>query len=327
LSNTCLAKIDTKKVQMELRHLRYFVMVAEELHFGRAAQRLHITQQPLSRQIQSLEEELGVQLLHRTKRTVRLTELGQLFLVEARKILTQTEQAVQLVQQINRGDRGHLTVGFTGPALNTVLPEVVRQFREYYPNVRLTLQRMLTHEQVDSLKSGSIDVGLLHAPIEDDALVLQTIHRESLVVMLPSTHSLAIAPLEPLSIAQLANEPFILFPRYVWIDLYDEIISFCRQAGFSPNIVQEALPQETIVELVEIGIGVTLIHASAQRIAQVGVVCRPSIEHAPQIEVAIAWHAEASNPILPKFVEIIRAVAGTLSTTAAEENGSHNDEA
>ncbi len=296
---------------MELRHLRYFVMVAEELHFGRAAQRLHIAQQPLSRQIQSLEQELGVQLLHRTKRTVRLTELGQLFLVEARKILRQTEQAVQLVQQVSRGDRGHLTVGFTGPALNTVLPQAVRQFRTQYPHIQLTLQRMLPNEQVNALKSGNIDIGLLHAPLDDDTLLLQIVHQESLVVMLPNTHPLASEPLEPLSISQLANEPFILFPRHVWMSLYDDIISFCRQAGFSPNVVQEALPQETIVGLVRIGIGITLIHASAQGISQPGVVCRPLIEPTPQIQVALAWQVEASNPILPAFIDSISTVRAT----------------
>jgi len=165
---------------MELRHLRYFVAVAEELHFGRAAQRLHMAQQPLSRQIRDLEAELGVQLFYRTKRTVRLTEVGQVFLNETRKTLQQAEQAVLLTQRIGRGEVGQLAVGFTGPALNSVLPKAARQFKERYPKVNLALERLQTNEQVQALISGQIHVGLLHPPIDNGALILATIYREGL---------------------------------------------------------------------------------------------------------------------------------------------------
>ena len=152
---------------MELRHLKYFVAVAEELHFGRAAKRLRMTQQPLSRQIKDLEEELGVKLFYRTKRTVRLTEVGAIFLAETRKTLQQAEYAVHIVRQAQQGKIGKLTIGFTGSALNIVLPAVVRQFKQLFPQVELILKRMQTLEQVEALNNRQIDLGLLHPPINN----------------------------------------------------------------------------------------------------------------------------------------------------------------
>ncbi|MEB3279959.1 MAG: LysR substrate-binding domain-containing protein [Lyngbya sp.] len=297
---------------MELRHLRYFVAVAEELHFGRAAQRLHIAQQPLSRQIRDLEADIGVQLFYRTKRTVRLTEAGEVFLTEARKILQQAEQAVLLAQQTSKGEIGKLTVGFTGPALNRILPKIVRLFKERHPQVELLLQRLQTNEQVAALKTGQIQVGLLHPPIEDDMLVLKTIHRESLVAVLPDTHRLARESNQPISIKQLVNESFILYPRQVGPVLYDQIISLCQQAGFSPKIVQEVIPQQTILGLVSANIGISLLHASVKAVAPPGVVIRELLELTPELELAVAWHRDTTNPVLPAFLAIVREIERSL---------------
>lgn len=294
---------------MELRHLRYFVAVAEELHFGRAAQRLHIAQQPLSRQIRDLEAELAVQLFHRTKRTVRLTEVGQAFLTEARKTLRQAEQAVLIAQQVNRGEIGQFAVGFTGPALNSVLPKIIRLFKEQHPQVKLALERLQTPEQVDALMHSQIQVGLLHPPIENDTLILETIQREGLVVVLPDTHPLAQNTPDPISVRELVNESFILYPRQVGPVLYDHIINLCQQAGFSPKVVQEVVPQQTILGLVSAEIGVSLLHASAQAITPAGVVIRELVEPTPELELAIAWHPETTNPVLPAFLAIARKVA------------------
>lgn len=291
---------------MELRHLRYFVAVAEELHFGRAAQRLLIAQQPLSRQIRDLETEIGVELFHRTKRTIRLTEAGQVFLTEARKTLQQAEQAILLAQQTGRGEIGKFAIGFTGPALNTVLPKVVRQFKEKHPQIELTLERLQTNEQVEALRSQQIQVGLLHPPIDDDSLRLEVIHREGLVAVLPDSHCLVQS--ERISISELANEPFIFYPRHVGPVLYDRILSLCQQAGFSPRIVQEVVPQQTILGLVAAEIGVSLLHASAEAIAPTGVVLRPLIEPTPEMELAVAWNPEMTNPILPSFLSIVQAI-------------------
>ena len=220
---------------MELRHLRYFVAVAEELHFGRAAQRLHMAQQPLSRQIRDLECQIGVELLHLTKRTVCLTQAGQVFLTEARKTLACAEHAVRLAQRTSRGEIGEFAVGFTSPALNSVLPKIVRLFKDRYPQIDLAVERLQTNEQVEALDSGQIQAGLLHPPIENDTLILETIHREGLVAVLPDTHPLAKARTEPISIKELSNEPFIFYPRHVGPVLYDRMISLCQQAGFSPK--------------------------------------------------------------------------------------------
>lgn len=291
---------------MELRHLRYFVAVAEELHFGRAAKRLCITQQPLSRQIKDLEEELGVELFYRTKRTVRLTEVGEIFLVETRKILQQTNYALELVKQASQGKIGRITVGFTGSALNIVLPTAVRQFKKLYPQVDLTLKRLQTIEQVEALNVRQIDLGLLHPPIDDDTLILETIYRENLVVALPDTHPLAKDVSRPISLKQLANESFILFPRHIGSVLYDQIINLCQQAGFSPNVVQEAIPQQTILGLVAAELGVSLIHSSVRTLGRSEVVFRSLIEPTPTLETAVAWSPNTTNLVLPTFIEIVR---------------------
>ncbi|MBD2103695.1 LysR family transcriptional regulator [Leptolyngbya sp. FACHB-261] len=292
---------------MELRHLRYFIAVAEDLHFGRAAERLHIAQQPLSRQIRDLETELGVELFYRTKRTVRLTEIGQAFLIEARKTLKQAEQAVLLAQRMGQGEIGRLAIGFTGPALNKVLPKIVRQFKQRHPKVELALERLQTNEQVKALRAGEIHAGLLHPPIDDDTLLLETIDREKLVVVLPDTHELA-QELKPISLKVLANESFVLFPRQVGPVLYDQIIGLCQKSGFSPKIVQEVISQQTILGLVAVGIGITLIHASVQTVGQAGVVVRDLLEPTPELELAIAWSPTVTNPLLPSLLEIVREI-------------------
>jgi len=293
---------------MELRHLRYFIAVAEELHFGRAAQRVHIAQQPLSRQIRNLENEIGVQLFHRTKRTVRLTEVGKIFLEEARKTVKQAEQTVSLAKQASIGEIGRISVGFTGSALNFVLPTAVRRFKERYPKVDLALKQLQSLEQVEALYSGDIHIGFLHPPINKEILTLETIHRENLVVALPDIHTLAKdAPL-PISIEQLAEEPFILFPRYIGPVLYDQIISLFQEAGFSANVVQEAFPQQTILGLVAVGIGISLIHDSVRALGRTGVVFRDLIEPTPELETAICWNPDTTNPVLPFFLNVVREV-------------------
>ncbi|MBD2258279.1 LysR substrate-binding domain-containing protein [Pseudanabaena sp. FACHB-2040] len=295
---------------MELRHLRYFVAVAEELHFGRAAQRLLIAQQPLSRQIRDLEAEIGVELFHRTKRTIRLTEAGHVFLTEARKTLQQAEHAILLAQQTGRGEIGRLVVGFTGPALNTVLPKIVRRFKDKHPQIQLGLERLHTNEQVEALRSQQIQAGLLHPPIAGRSLITEVIHREGLVAILPDSHRLAQS--KRISLGALAHEPFILYPRHVGPMLYDRILGLCQQAGFSPRIVQEVVPQQTILGLVAAEIGVSLLHASAEAVAPTGVVLRPLVEPTPELELAVAWNPEIAHPVLPAFLTIVREVTCQL---------------
>jgi DNA-binding transcriptional LysR family regulator len=294
---------------MELRHLRYFVAVAEELHFGRAANRLQITQQPLSQQIHNLETELGVQLLHRTKRTVRLTAAGTTFLEGARRILAQAAQTVHLAQSIARGELGELEIGFTGPALSSLLPAIVQQFRERYPGIHLRLNELRTPPQVEALLKGELHAGLLHPPIDSRILNLEVVYRERLALVLPTSHRLAQSDNTFISLKDLKEEPFILFPRQIGPVLYDRIISMFQKARFSPNIVQEVTPQQTILSLVSVGIGLALMQESLSRIGHSGVVFKPLKEQSPELELAIAWHPDTQHPVLESFLNIVREVA------------------
>lgn len=294
---------------MELRHLRYFVAVAEELHFGRAAARLHMAQQPLSRQIRQLELELDVVLLQRKKRTIRLTEAGKAFWKEAQKTLKQAEHAIAVAQRVGRGEAGSLQIGFTGPILNSVLPTIVRQFKARYPDIHLDLNRLSTMEQIDALLNQNIQVGLLHPPIDAPSLAQEVIYQEPLIVAIPEGHPLSKDVSQSISVEALANESFILFPRQVGPTLYDAIISFCQQSGFSPTVIQEAFPQQTILGLVASGLGISLIHASIERIRQRGVVTRSLKEITPQLESAIVWSPDTPHPALRKLLELVREIA------------------
>lgn len=297
---------------MELRHLRYFVAVAEELHFGRAAERLHLAQQPLSRQIRNLEAELDVVLFYRTKRTVQLTQAGQAFLPEARKTLAQAKQAAAIAQRVSRGEAGHLRVGFTGPMLNRVLPTLVRQLTHRYPDIHLDLQRLTTAQQVSAILHEEIHVGLLHPPIETLEIEQDIIYQEPLVAALPDRHPLAQDAPQPLMVKHLAHEPFILFPRPIGPVLYDAIVGFCQHRGFTPHVVQEAFPQQTILGLVAAGLGVSLIHASVQQIQQQGMVTRPLVEPTPMLSSAIAWHSHIMHPVVPQLRKLVKDFSQNL---------------
>ncbi len=287
---------------VELRHLRYFVSVAQTLHFGRAAEQLGITQPVLSDQIRRLETLLGVQLLHRTKRVVQLTEPGRIFLTDAMRLLAQTDAAIATVQRAAQGEIGKLAIGYTGPALYTVLPEIVRTFRDRYPDVELTLREICTPDQEAALLADAIQIGFLHPPI-DTPLKLQEVLQESMVVALPEHHPLAAQI--TVSIKDLAQEPFILFPRSVGPYLYSRILSLCAEAGFSPKVVQEVTPQPTMIGLVAAGIGIAFVSASLQSIHRPGVVYRELQEEAPSLRLAIAWQEEVRSATLQNFLEVV----------------------
>lgn len=294
---------------MELRHLRYFVAVAEELHFGRAARRLNMAQQPLSRQVRNLETELEVQLLYRTKRTVRLTAAGEAFFKEAQKVLAQANYAASVAKRTSRGEVGLFRVGFSGIVLNSILPAIVRRFRLQFPDVHLELTRIQTNEQVKALVEGEIHAGLLHPPFDTSLLSYEVIHQEPLLAIIPDIHRLANDAPSPISIEQLSTEPLVLFPRKIGPVLYDAIIAFCQRAGFSPNIVQEVFPQRTILGLVAAGIGITVTHASAWQIRQQGVVARPIVEETPVVETAIAWRSDTLHPASLHFLDVARSLS------------------
>ncbi|MEM8677423.1 MAG: LysR family transcriptional regulator [Cyanobacteria bacterium P01_G01_bin.67] len=288
---------------MELRHLKYFVAVGEELHFGRAAAKVQITQPVISDQIRRLEQELGVKLFFRTKRTVKLTEPGKIFFTEAKQILERVDKAVSAAQKADRGELGSFTIGYTGPALYTLLPKIIRTFRDRYPQVELVLKEICTNEQVEALNSGNIEVGFLHPPIDGEFEYI-SIMTEKMVLALPEDHPLSTFTEVPIS--KLSDQSFILFPRREGASLYSRILSICQEAGFNPKVVQEASPQPTMIGLVAAGIGVSFVSSSLENLNRPGVVYRQLDVTTPELELVAAWKTEQVSPVLQKFLQVVR---------------------
>ena len=289
---------------MELRHLRYFVTVADELHFGRAAQRLFMAQPPLSQQIRQLEEELEVELFVRTSRKVTLTEAGQAFLKEARSILAHVEKAKLLAQRTARGEVGEFSLGFTNSAAFELLPRLLSSYRERYPHIHVTLQEMKKDEQINALHTGQIQVGILRPMVTSIELFSEIIQREPLLLVLPGKHPLVQQ--EQVSIHDLAHETFVMLPRYWGSTFYDQIISLCYSAGFSPEVAQEAAEIHTIVGLVAANIGISLVPASTQFLRSRGIVYRRLQNDTSEVEMALAWRRDDRSPIVTAFLNLAR---------------------
>ncbi|MBP2858325.1 LysR substrate-binding domain-containing protein [Dickeya oryzae] len=259
-------------MNIELRHLRYFIAVAEELHFGRAAERLHISQPPLSQQIQALEEQIGAQLLERNNRNVRLTQAGELFLKEAWAIISQVNQAAERAARIQRGEIGELNIGFTSSA--PFVKQVSRsllQFRQRYPEVHIQMMEINTKQQIAPLLDGKLDLGVMRNNPLPDMLRHQLLLHEPMVAVVHEEHPLASVPGGHISIQQLANEPFVFFAREVGTALYDEVLNLLKKYGITPYITQEVGEAMTIIGLVSSGLGVSLLPASFRRIRIDGV--------------------------------------------------------
>lgn len=287
---------------MELRHLHYFITVAEELHFSRAAERLHISQPPLSQQIRALEEELGVQLFERTKRQVHLTEAGKVFLERSYLVLAQLEQAIEVTQQIGRGEVGRLAIAFVGSATYTVLPDILSIFRAEFPAVELQLHELTTSEQIQALHHKQIDVGIVRSAIVEPGLSVECVLLESLVLALPQTHHLSAQT--QVSLCALADESFILFPAKMGPIFYEQIINICQQAGFRPKVVQEAVQMQTIISLVAAGLGIAFVPTSMQNFHTSRVIYRPLQEQTPQTGLYLAWRQQDSSPVLRAFLSL-----------------------
>lgn len=289
---------------MELRHLHYFIAVAEELHFSRAAERLHISQPPLSQQIRDLEEELGVKLFERTKRQVHLTEAGKVFLEHSYRVFAQLEQAVEVTQRIGRGEVGRLAIGFVSSAMYTLLPETVRVFRAQFPSVELRLQELTTAQQIQALHDKQIDIGIVRSAIVEPGLRMECFLPESLVLALPETHPLSAQI--GVSLSTLADEFFILFPAKMGPVFHEQIITMCQQAGFRPKVAQEAVQMETIVGLVAAGLGIAIVPASMQNFHRSGVIYRPLQEQMPEAGLYLAWRQHDASPVISAFLGLAR---------------------
>ncbi|MGO9496556.1 MAG: LysR substrate-binding domain-containing protein [Solirubrobacteraceae bacterium] len=285
---------------MELRQLRYFIAVAEELHFRRAAERLHISQPPLSQQIRALEDELGFELLTRSRRRVQLTPAGEAFLRDARVVLGELEGAVATARRIDAGQTGRLRVGFVGSALLSIVPGTVERFRASRPGVAIELRERSTVDQLRAVSAGVIDVGLVRPPIDDDGeLRAQTVLRERTVAALPAGHALARLVRVPL--ARLAAEPLVLFPRDQAPGFHDLLIAALGSTGAGPRVVQYAPEMLTIIGLVAAGTGVSLVPASVSRLALDGVTYRP-VSGAPRSELVAITRARDESALVRAFV-------------------------
>jgi DNA-binding transcriptional LysR family regulator len=291
---------------LELRHLRYFVAVAEELHFGRAARRLGIAQPPLSVQIQRLEAELGVSLFDRSSRRVELTVAGRTLLDEAKRVIQGFRAAADAAQRAARGEHGSLTVAFAASVMFLSLPRIIRRFREEFPGVRLELRELPTGLQIVALRTGDLDIGFLREPPRDDAFVTETVMRERLVLALSKRH--ALASRKRLRLADVANEDFVLFPRDLAPGLHAHVLAMCAEAGVHPRIVQTSRELYTTISLVEAGLGVTIIPESVRKMGWRGVRYFPVTSPFATTRIDAAWRPDNRSPIIPAFLEIARSV-------------------
>ncbi|EJB8381865.1 LysR family transcriptional regulator [Pseudomonas aeruginosa] len=298
---------------MELRHLRYFIAVAEELHFGRAAERLGISQPPLSQQIQALEEEIGARLFERTNRRVELTDAGRLFLDESRQVLAQVDKAVLLARRAHQGELGELKIGFTSSApFTSTIPSSIHAFRKAYPDVHLDLQEMSSRQVLKALLEESLQVGVIRPLALPDAVHWVELFREPLVAVLRADHPLAAGSEDGLAIAALAEEPFVFFPRSYGTGLYDQVIALTRQAGFSPRIAQEASEAMTIIGLVSAGLGVSILPASFRRTRVDGVVYRTLSDPEATTAVWLVRRQNEGSPLALSFIDLVTREAASL---------------
>ena len=293
----------------ELWQLRYFMAVAERLHFGRAAEALHISQPPLSRAIRALEQRLGVALFARSRRKVELTPEGARFLEEARRLSAQLERAVLELRGMASGEHGRLRVGFVSLADYGALPGLLKRFKSARPGVTLALREMLSPDQAGALAAGELDFGLLLPPVAGAAqLEHLVVQRERFVAALASRHRLARAS-GKLALGELAGEPFVMVPREIAPGLYDIVTGLAARAGISLNVAQEAIQMQTVVSLVSSGLGVAIVPASVANLGRRGVVYRELAEPHPRLDLWLAWPRGALSGAARDFVAHARGIA------------------
>lgn len=285
------------------------MILAEELNFTRAAQRLHMAQPALTNQIKRMEEELGVALFDRIGRSVRLTVTGELLVGEARRILNQIEQTQSLIQQAGRGEVGQIMLGFTPSAATGVLSPVLTEFRERFPAVEIFLHEMKADELVERLENNWLDASFLYLPFDDERFRCMIVDREPLVLALPHQHPRASA--NEVRMVDLAQEPFILPARHRRMPgLYGRVMELCRQAGFVPDAVQKDVwLMQTIVGLVGSGLGIALVPDSLRRVHSAGVEYREIADLEPTVEMGVIWRHEDTTPALGSFLETAREVS------------------
>jgi len=301
---------------IDLRQIRRFVAVAEELHFGRAARRLGLSQPPLSMEIRALEREVGAALFTRTQRKVELTTAGATLLGEARRLLAQAEMAVTQTRRAARGEVGRLAIGFVSTADYSLLPPLIRRFRARQPDIALTLTEATGDRQLALLAAGELDLGLMIGAVAHGDLASRPVYREALIVALPIAHRLARRRATglarrhaPVEAAALADDGLILFPRPLAPTLHDRVIGVCQQAGFTPRIAQEAVQMQTILGLVAAGLGIALVPACMANLRRAGVVYARLRRPGAAIETCAVWRRDEASPVLAALLAELPAVA------------------
>ncbi len=292
-------------MSLELRQLRHFVTVAEELHFGRAAERLHMTQPPLSQSIANLEELLGAPLFLRNRRQVALTDAGSALLPEARRLLLDAGALPDLVRRVAEGKAGRLTLAFVSTADYSVLPSILQRYRAAFPDVQLVLREATSDLQAEELLQGRIDAGFVIPPLPGqpgDALGYRKLLEEPLILCAPAG---LLGGTGPVHLRELPPLPLVIFPRAAAPALYDAILSCFRAAGITPVIGQEALQMQTIVSLVSGGMGLALVPQSVSNLMRAGVEYRALLDPTPLAETGLAWRRDDASPVLRGFLDLL----------------------
>jgi DNA-binding transcriptional LysR family regulator len=293
---------------MELRHLRSFVTVAEELHFGRAAERLHIAQSPLSQQIQRLERHVGVALFDRNRRKVELTEAGQAMLVHARAALAQADLAVNAARGAAAGQAGTLRVGFLASAALELLERIVPPWRSVAPEATLEFVEGASGEHIAAVRERRLDVAFVRPPQLADDLAVEVVWREPVVAVVPA--SSALARRKSLRLNELSGHPFVLFPHESAPDFHEDLVGACRRAGFVPEVTHECSAMPTVVGVVAAGLGVSLVPQSISRIALDGVSYVPLEGVDLYASIAMITAADNRRPLVSGFTDSVRHTLG-----------------
>lgn len=299
---------------MELRHLRYFNEIANELSFSRAATKLHIAQPALSARMRDLEEELGTKLFRRLGSGIALTAAGEVFHGHVRQLLDDLGHAIRLTQRVEHPTDVTIAVGFVGSASYSFLPWVLREFARQHGDVTLKLSEMSGPRQVEELLHGNLDVGFLRLPIHNPAILVEVIHREPFIVALPSTHPLATRT--KVRVSDLTSETFVLFPPGESAGFHQQVVMLCQQAGFAPRVGQYAAPMQNVIGLVGAGLGISIVPRSVAKITMPEVTYRPLSGSEIQAETALAWRRGHQASTLDAFLAIARSVAGRVQPTS-----------
>ncbi|MBU7439445.1 LysR family transcriptional regulator [Paraburkholderia fungorum] len=307
---------------MNIRHLEFFVVLAQELHFRRSAERLGITQAPLSLAIQSLETDLGARLFHRTRRSVALTEAGLALLDDARAILARIEHAKESVWETVSGDVGRLRVGFTNAStLSPFFPKLIHAYRTQRPKVNITLLELSSSRQIEAIEQREIDVGLLRMPesVPPADLVFTPLMEEPLVLAMHARHRLAKA--SSIKLKDLRDEPFIAYPRQAGVAVYEKTVALCAKRGFEPQVVQEAQQASTLIGLTATGLGIALVPSTLQAIALPGVVFRQLDETDATTTLYIVHRRGDANARAMQFVALAQGLRQVATKAARSAHG------